>query len=485
MSLWKIAWRSMQQRAVASWLTAISVGFGVALVVAVLVIHAVVDRSFRRGAQGYDLIVGAKGSQLQLVLDTVFHLGQPMDTIPYSYLKEFTEGRFVPAVKTAIPVCTGHDYSGFRAVATVPEMFEELTYLDGRHYEFALGRNFRTENPFEAVVGYRVAEETGLTTGSQFRPTESAVGNRAGGHQDEPFTVVGVLAPTGTPNDRAVFLNLEGFYRCKAHSGGPSFEKKLLAESSFATAGKNHADGGEAVNTSDKDSSNAAGGERPVSEEKPDAKQDDSSSQAGAGDHSHAEHSHDHGLPEEQRRLTAILVVSNIDEEPQLAMTLPDVINEEPVAQAVAPARIIAELFDGVVGNVQLMLLILAVLVVVVAGIGILVSIYNSMSERRHDIAIMRALGASRNTVMAIILIESILLSLGGGLLGMLLGHGLVAVLAPTIADQTGVLVSAVDFQIVELILIPGLIALATAVGYLPALAAYRTDVARALTEAP
>lgn len=449
MSLWKIAWRSMQQRAVASWLTAISVGLGVALVVAVLVIHAVVDRSFRRGAQGYDLIVGAKGGQLQLVLDTVFHLGQPMDTIPYSYLKEFTEGRFVPAVKTAIPVCTGHDYSGFRAVATVPEMFEELTYLDGRPYEFLKGRNFRTENFFEAVVGYRVAEQTGLTVGSQFRPVQAAVTDPAGGHEDEPFTVVGVLAPTGTPNDRALFLNLEGFYRCRAHSGGPSFEKKLLAQSSFA----------------------AGGGD-----------QSETDAPSGASDEN-AEHAED--VPEEQRRLTAILVVLDMEEEPQLAMTLPDVINEEPVAQAVAPARVIFELFDGVVGNVQLMLLILAVLVVVVAGIGILVSIYNSMSERRHDIAIMRALGASRNTVMAIILIESILLSLGGGLLGMLLGHGLVAVLGPTIADQTGVLVSALDFQIVELILIPGLIALATAVGYLPAVAAYRTDVARALIEAP
>ncbi len=106
----------------------------------------------------------------------------------------------------------------------------------------------------------------------------------------------------------------------------------------------------------------------------------------------------------------------------------------------------IADLFDRIIGNIQLLLLVLAVLVVVVAGIGIMVSMYNSMSDRRHDIAIMRALGASRYTVMTIILMESILLSLGGGALGLLIGHGLIGILGPTIADQTGVIVKRLGF---------------------------------------
>ena len=129
MSLWKIAWRSIRQRTLASGLTAFSMGMGVALVVTVLVIYSVINQSFRRGAQGYDLIVGAKGSQLQLVLNTVFHLGQPLENIPYSYYQEFVEGRFAPAVEAAIPICTGHDYKGYPAVATIPEYFEKLTYL--------------------------------------------------------------------------------------------------------------------------------------------------------------------------------------------------------------------------------------------------------------------------------------------------------------------------------------------------------------------
>lgn len=476
MSLWKIAWRSMQQRAVASWLTAISVGMGVALIVAVLVVHQVVDRSFRRGAQGYDLIIGAKGSALQLVLDTVFYLGQPVDLIPYSYYREFTEGRFVPAVRVAIPICTGHDYKGFRCVATIPDMFERLTYLDNREFEFLEGRNFYAENYFEAVAGYTAAKKLKLTVGQQVRPTGYGAGGKDQ-HEDEPFTIVGILAPTGTPIDRAIFLNMEGFFRSKAHRTGPTSEEEILRESGFRVvedqAGEKRTPVAKAAESQTPEA-NGSG---------------ESTPEPAAGDHQHdikEEHRHDHEeISDEDRRLSAILVVTELDNNPQLAMALPRIVNEEPYAQAVAPARVIAELFEGIVGNVQKVLLILAVLVVIVAGIGITVSIYNSMSERRHEIAIMRALGASRGTVMAVILLESILLSLGGGFLGVIMGHSLVAILSPTIAEYTGVIVSGLDFQLAELILVPGLIVLATAVGYLPALMAYRTDVAKALIAAP
>ena len=460
MSLWKIAWRSIQQRSVASGLTAFSIGLGVALVVAVLVIHAVIDQSFRRGSQGYDLIIGAKGDRLQLVLNTVFHLGEPTDTIPYSFYEKLAQEEFSPAVEAAIPICTGHAYKGCQAIATVPEMFDELTYLDGRHYAFAEGRNFLSENPFEAVLGSLAARKTGLAVNDEFTPTGSSGGTEAhAGHEDKPFKVVGILEHTGTPNDGVVFMNLEGFYRCAAHTQAPSFAQKLLSTSSELD-------------------------ETAPDDPKSDADAPDHDAHAEHGNEDHAGNEDAHGVAHEDRQISAVLVCTDWSQ-PELAIVLPDVINRGSVAQAVHPARIIAELFDGIVGNIQRLLLVLAVLVVVVAGIGILVSIYNSMTERRHEIAVMRALGADRFTVMAVILTESILLSLGGGVIGLLLGHGLIGVLAPTILEQTGVMVAPWEFKMVELILIPGLIFLATLVGFLPALSAYRTDVAKALIAAP
>jgi putative ABC transport system permease protein len=448
MSLWKIAWRSIRQRTLASGLTAFSMGMGVALVVTVLVIHGVINQSFRRGAQGYDLIIGAKGSPLQLVLNTVFHLSQPLENIPYSYYQEFIEGRFAPAVEAAIPICTGHDYKGYPAVATIPEYFEKLTYLEDKKYRFAEGKNFEEENYWDAVIGDVVARRTGLKLGSTFSPVAQAV-ETGEKHHHHDFKVVGILEHTGTPNDRAIFMNIEGFWREPAHLQGTPSGVAFLSGKSGGTSEKTAKD-----HTPEQD--------------------------AHAQD-AHDNDGHDRDAHEPiNKEISAILVCTQTHKQ-ILAMDLESVVNKEHVAQAVFPSLEIAKLFDSIIGNIQLLLLVLAVLVVIVAGIGIMVSMYNSMSDRRHDIAIMRALGASRYTVMSIILMESILLSLGGGALGLLIGHGLVGALGTTIADQTGVIVKVWDFQTVELILIPGLIALATLVGYLPAMYAYKTDVVKSL----
>ncbi|HEY2157609.1 MAG TPA: ABC transporter permease [Isosphaeraceae bacterium] len=428
MSLFKIAWRSIQQRGLASALTGFSMALGVALVVAVLVIHHVVADSFRRNAGlGYDIIVGAKGGRLQLVLNTVYHLSSPVENIPYSLLKEFTEGEFKPYVAKAIPYCLGDNYQGYRVVATNPDLLDDEV-SPGRKYAFAQGRNFKQDTPFEAVAGAVAAGKLGLKLGDTFQPAHGVIDDDQGVKHDA-FTVVGILEPTGTPNDRALFINMEGFYVLENHA-------------------------------------------KPVPGAEP----------AKHHEEHHEEHDHFTPLPEGQRELTAILIRSST---PAAAIFLPNRINEGNQAQAVLPIREIRSLFDVIVEPIEWLLLGLTVLIVVVSGIGILVSIYNSMSDRRREIAVMRALGARRATVMSIVLLESILLSLGGGAFGWLLGRGLIAALSPAIAAQTGVAIGLAPLLPAELLLIPGLVILAAAVGYLPAMTAYRTDVARALAASP
>jgi putative ABC transport system permease protein len=141
-------------------------------------------------------------------------------------------------------------------------------------------------------------------------------------------------------------------------------------------------------------------------------------------------------------------------------------------------------------------------MICVVSGISILVSIYNSMSERRHEIAVMRALGAGRFTVLWIILFESMILSLGGGVMGWLLGHTACLAASPWVEERTGVIVGFFSFEPsvqvfellglssripwslhvpLELVLVPALLLLAVIVGLWPGISAYRTDVARSL----
>ncbi len=465
-----------------------------------------------RSAHGYHLIVGGKGGKLQLVLNTVYHIGDAPYPIPYSYYQKFLPGgEFASVTSVAIPECLGDGYEApngtmFRVIGTTPDLFDKIQYGTDRagnplSYEFRPGgRNFRDasklrgeafrEAAFEAVVGSVVASQAGLKVGDEIQPTH---GMGPDAHLHEGFKLVGILKPTGTANDRAVFINIEGFYRLEGHALGEeehhadahhdekageakpqaavTAEHKDDAEHKRAAAVK-HEHHDEAEHAHDKEHKHADHGDEkhPV-----DAKHSEH-------DHRHG-HDHEHAvepLPVEQREVTSILVLCNSPLGPEF---LNFKINKgkDQVAQAVAPTREVDVLLSNFVGPIRIVLLVLTVLVVIVAGISILVSIYNSMTERSHDIAVMRALGASRKAVMAIILAESILLSLGGGLVGVVLGHGMVAAASPYVVERTGIALGMFQFDWQELVLIPGLVLLASLVGFLPALAAYRTDVAKAL----
>ncbi|MCI0332042.1 MAG: ABC transporter permease [Planctomycetes bacterium] len=458
MSFWKIAWRNIEQRALASSLTALSMALGVALMIAVIVIYGVAVRQFKQRAEGYHRIVGGKGGALQLVLSTVYNIGKPLYPIPYSYYEKFKPGgQFADVTEVAIPLCLGDSYEApdgtfYRVVGTTPDLFGKIeygTYDDGtpKTYEFEPGgRNFKDasgltgeafrESAFEAVVGSVVAAQSGLKLGDEVHPTHGIGGK---GHKHEGFKIVGILKPTGTANDRAVFINIEGFYLLEGHASSHDEHDQAASTDPTEVTQEPHAET--------------------------------------------VEHHDEHALaplPIEQREVTSILVLCNSPFGPRVLEEFIDRAND-PIAQTVAPASEIDALMDRIVGPVQLILLVMTILIVIVAGISILVSIYNSMSERSHDIAVMRALGASRIAVMAIVLVESILLAVGGGLIGIFVGHALIGVVSPYVVQRTGVALSWFEFDWKELILIPGLVALASLVGFLPALAAYRTDVAKSL----
>jgi putative ABC transport system permease protein len=497
-------------------MTGLSMALGVALVVAVLVVLGVVKDSFTQNAEGYNVIVGPKGGQLELVLNTVFHLGTPKSTLPWSYYEDFTTGKYAPSVELAIPYCLGDNYEGYRVVATTSDLFNKAEYRAGKKYAFTDGRNFEDDEFFEAVVGATVARKTGIKVGSEFQPAHGVTEDELA-HKHDAFQVVGVLEPTGTPNDRALFINLEGFFLLEGHAldepvadeptslhagdedahdhDDAQSDEEGDAEHAYNDAhdddahhdtehGHEHADGDESEPV-DEDDEHVGDEHERAGHEGGDTHQHDDAADV---DHAHDDHAHDHShahhhepLPRELREVTSILLRTNLTG----GLTIPAALQRDPRAMAVMPVREVTVLFEGLVGNLQLLLLGLAILVVVVAGIGIMVSIYNTMNDRRRDIAVMRALGAGKQTVMIVILFESLLLSLGGGLAGLVLGHGLIALLNPLIIDQTGVSIGLLQFQQGELALVPGLIVLATVAGIVPALAAYRTDVSKALAASP
>ncbi|GHT17446.1 peptide ABC transporter permease [Planctomycetales bacterium] len=438
MPLWKIAWRSIQHRSLASGLTAFSMGLGVALVVAVIVIYGVLNQTFMRSAQGYDIVVGPpKGSPLEVVLGAVFYSSYLSDTIPYDYFRQLETGRYAPEVEVAIPIALGEHLFGMPVIATTPKFFTELRYLDKYTYSFRSGENMKAGGDFQAVLGYSAAQKAKLKVGDKFKASMSKHVPSEEFLEPDMFTVAGILDPTGTPNDQAFFVNLEGFFVMNDHANRTSLDKVLTKRTDRRISAV-------LVLTKEKDV-------KPT-------------------------------VTKDRQGMDVVDIGELVKQDVNpLTMSLGDRLVADLDVQVAKPTYEITRLFEMIVGRIQTVLVIFAVMVIFVAAIGMMVSIYNSMNERRQEIAIMRALGANRGTVMMIILLESILLSLGGGLIGMTIGHGLIAGVGPIIASAVMVVVNPWHFQSAELILIPGLILLASVVGYLPAVVAYRTDVAQSL----
>lgn len=449
MTLFGIAWRNIRQRALNSGLTVLSLALGVALVVATLVTGNVVRQAFASGTGlGYNMIIGAKGSPLQLVLNSVYYISRPIENIPWTVYEEFLpanrrddgrDGRFASSTAVAVPICMGDYWQGYRVIGTNAAMFDRLTRGGGRPYRFAVGRNLRDENYFEGVVGAAVAARYRLKLGDEFSPTHGA----DDGPKHDPFKLVGILERTDTPVDRGVFVNMEGFYLQDGHAKPVDDAAKPAKPAEPAAAGSGQAaEAGVPVDS---------GGAKP--------------------------------LRKIQREVTSILLetASAAGLPPELtAMGVRTAINEGRDAQAALPIGEIRQLLDLFVRPLELLLLLITAMVVVVSAVGILVSMVGSTLERKRDVAIMRALGARRGHVLSTVLVEAVLLAVAGGLAGWVLGHLLVGAIGPWIATNAGVSAGVLSAAPqAELLLVPFIVGLAILAGILPAVAAYRTDVAR------
>lgn len=454
MNLVTIALKSIRQRALASTLTAISVALGVALMIAVLVTNTIIGRMFDQNSFGYDLIVGPKGSSLELVLNSIYRVSPPIENLPWRYYEELKKDR---RIDTAIPLALGDstEEGSFPILGTTLDYFD-VEYQPGRKF---LVKGDWPARKWESVVGANVAETNGWNLGTKFKMVHAGQDDHV---HDEEFTIVGILKRTGTANDRTVFVNLNGFFAIAGHE--KPVEEAIAREADFFGESEEEV---RAYHAEDlKELAAHAGHDH-----------------SAGGEHEH----HDHPTPDLQKEVTSILVLMRSDPErptlsQSLALGFAAELKEGFKAQAVNPIVPVTRLMNNLVGNVRLALVFLTALIIAVSGIGIFVSIYNSMSDRKKEIAIMRALGADRTTVMSIILLESILLCLGGGILGIVIGHGFVIIGSPIMEARSGLIIDPYSFDPIELVIIPAMIIMAGLVGIVPGMTAYRTDVASNLT---
>ncbi len=412
MSLFKIVWKSIKQRSLASVLTMFSIMLGVALVVSILILKQESQDAFSQTATGYEIIVGPKGSSLQLTLNTIYQIGVPIQNMPYDTYTKLKDDK---RVKLAIPYVLGDNFKNHRLIGTVPEVFTDFSYQKDKKYQLKDGKFFTKD--FEAVIGNETALKTGLKVGDTFigsHGVESYEGSEGMfEHAEFKFTVTGILEKTFTPIDKVVFTSMNSVWEIHHHEAEEKYKER--------------------------------------------------------NDTTHREM---------EKSITAILISLK---SPVYFDLLRRQINENKFeginAQAVIPTFEIKQLFD-IIGNINSILIIIAYLVVFVAVISILVSIYNSMNERKRDIAIMRSLGARKNTILNIILIEGFIVSFIGGLFGIIVSHVLIFLFRDTISNTAGIQISGTLFNIFEFYILAGTVALGLIVTLIPALKAYNTDVA-------
>jgi putative ABC transport system permease protein len=395
MTLWLVVFRSLRQHALSTLITAFSISLACGLLMSVWVVKEQSRATFTGVNGGFDAVLGARGSKLQLVLNSIFHLeASPGNVSATDYL----DIKNNPNVALAIPIAAGDNYHGYRLVGTIPEFFEKVEFAPGKHYEVEPGGNLFDPTRREAVVGSFVAQKMGLKPGDTFHPYHGLIFNEQDQHA-ETYVVVGVLKPSNTPSDRVIWIPLEGIQKMKGH------DPKTATDVSAVLV---KLKGGGAVGFRMDMMYNKQG-----------------------------------------NRLTFAWPI---------AMT-------------------IAELFDKI-GWFDKVLALVSYLVALVATASILASIYNSMNERRREIAILRALGARRRIIVSAILLEAAAISALGMVVGFLVYLGIMTGAAKVIRAQTGIVLDPYQFNAVMLWAPAALISLGALAGIVPAIKAYQTDVA-------
>lgn len=408
MSLWRIAWRYLWRRTLVTLLTIAGVMLGSALICAVLTLHRETEHAFSAESSLFDLVVGAKGSPLQLVLSSIYHLDVPTGNIPFQQYEDLKNDR---RVKTAIPIGLGDNYSGFRIVGTIPEFFDLKRRGSKEQPEtalFSMAEGGVFKNDFDAVIGSLVANQTGLKLGDTFHSSHGLISlPGTEDHEQFPYTVVGILEPTGTANDHAVFCSLESVW------------------------------------------------------------------------HVHDAENRNHNQTETKRETTAVLLQLKI---PGMRMFFLTEIQDKTGAMAAVPINEILRLSLQVMGPVKQALIFVAYLVVAVAALTVLCTLYQSAERRRRDMAVLRTLGAHPLEVFVLMLLEAVLLTVTGIAAGWMLGHSSLYLAGMYMQETMGITIEAWNTNPAEWAAL-GWVALAGALaGIIPAGLLYRVSPVKDLS---
>lgn len=418
MYLIRLALASLANRRFTAWLTVFAIALSVCLLLAVERIRTETRSSFASTISGTDLIVGARSGSINLLLYSVFRLGNATNNIRWDSFETIARN---PKVKWAIPISLGDSHRGYRVMGTSRAYFEHYQYGRGQALQLAQGQTF-VDDPFAVVLGAEVAEALHYQLGQQLVLAHGVATISLSKHDDKPFTVVGILKRTGTPVDRTLHISLQGMQAL-------------------------HIDWQNGV---------PAQGKGRISAEQ--ARSMDLQPQAITA-----------AMLGLNSKIATFSVQRQINE-----------FRGEPLL-AILPGVALQELWS-LMGSAEKALFVVSLFVVLTGLIGMLTAILTSLNERRREMAILRSVGARPWHIASLLIVEAFALALAGVLLGLALLYLGIALAQGYVQANYGLFLPLALPSRYEWTLLGAILAAALLMGALPAWRAYRQSLADGLS---
>ena len=410
-----LAWKSASNRKATAILTILTVAISVVLLMGVERIRTQAKDSFANTISSTDLIVGSRSGSVNLLLYSVFRIGNATNNIDWKSYQEFRQHK---SVKWAIPISLGDSHRGFRVMGTSQDYFKQFKYGKKQPLILANGKPF--SDLFDTVIGADVARELGYNVGTEIIIAHGISDVGFSRHDNLPFTVVGILAPTGTPVDKTVHVSLEAI---------------------------------EAIHVGWKSGANLGG--------TPDANKLRS-------------------MDFQPKQITAFLLGLKSKIRTFALQRQINTYSKEPLS-AILPGIALHELW-GMMSAAEQALMAVSVFVVIAGLLGMLSSLLTSLQERRREMAILRAMGARPRHIFILLISEASSLTFAGILTGVAILYGLLALLQPIIQQMYGISITLSAISSYEWMLL-GLVQLAgISIGFIPAWTAYRQSLADGMT---
>lgn len=404
MNIFVLVWSYLKAKPLNTVLNITLLALGIAVITVLLLFNKQLEEKISANAKGIDLVVGAKGSPLQLILCNIFHIDYPTGNINLKEAEQISRSRLI---KRAVPLALGDSYQAYRIVGTTP------AYIELYHLELAEGEWWNQE--LETTIGAQVADGLKLKVGDTFQSTHG-LADGGSSHEDQKFVVRGILKRTNTVADNLILTSVETVWHVHEHAAP--------------------------------DSTGVASQLIPT-----------------------------HPAGDSTREVTSLLIQYR---SPMAAIQLPRMINGESRLQAASPAFETARLFS-ILGVGFDILTGFAYVLIFISALSVFIALYNSLKERRYDLAIMRSMGASKAKLFMNVLLEGVTLTFLGSVFGLLLGHGILITLGAAVEQTQKAGITGMVFYSAEWIILAGSLLLGIICALIPALQAYRTDISKVL----